>query len=82
MRAIILTSGLDKAFSAGMDLNMIAGKGGAEDGTRRFALATSLAKMRAASAAEQAQKDGRASPDGMMGLGSNGLGADLVELNA
>lgn len=34
VRAIILTSALDKAFSAGMDLDMIAGKGGA--GLRAF----------------------------------------------
>ena len=29
VRAIVLTSALDKAFSAGMHLDMIAGKGGA-----------------------------------------------------
>lgn len=34
VRAIILTSAFDKAFSAGMDLDMIAGKGGS--GLRRF----------------------------------------------
>lgn len=34
VRAIVLTSALDKAFSAGMDLDMIAGKGGA--GLRAF----------------------------------------------
>ena len=34
VRVIILTSALDKAFSAGMDLDMIAGKGGA--GLRAF----------------------------------------------
>lgn len=34
VRAIILTSALDRAFSAGMDLDMIAGKGGA--GLRAF----------------------------------------------
>ena len=34
VRAIILTSAFDKAFSAGMDLDMIAGKGGA--GLRAF----------------------------------------------
>ncbi len=34
VRAVILTSALDKAFSAGMDLDMIAGKGGA--GLRTF----------------------------------------------
>ena len=34
VRAIVLTSAFDKAFSAGMDLDMIAGKGGA--GLRAF----------------------------------------------
>lgn len=34
VRAIILTSAFDKAFSAGMDLDMIAGKGGS--GLRKF----------------------------------------------
>lgn len=46
--------------------------GAAEDGVGRFAFATSLAKMRAAAAAEQAQKDTPSAPDGLMALGLGG----------
>jgi hypothetical protein len=50
--------------------------GTADDGQGRFAFATSLAQMRAAAAAEQAQKEAAAGdlPDGMMGLGARGPG--------
>jgi outer membrane autotransporter protein len=44
--------------------------GAADDGAGRFAFSTSLAKMRAAASAEQAQKEGAGLPAGLMGLGS------------
>ena len=48
--------------------------GAADDGQGRLAFATSLAQMRAAAAAEQAQKEaaGGVLPDGLMGLGARG----------